>query len=74
MDWSTCPAVERVPGKVGGEWLFKGTRIPVRALLENLSAGATVDEFVEWFPGVTHEQAVAVIQHVSRSAEASPPA
>ena len=56
LDWSQCPAVERVPGKVGGAWLFKGTRVPVRALFENLEAGARVDEFLEWFLGVTREQ------------------
>jgi len=52
LDWSQCFAVERVPGKVGGELLFKGTRVPVRALFENLQAGARVDEVIEWFPGV----------------------
>jgi uncharacterized protein (DUF433 family) len=51
LDWSDCPAVERKPGKVSGAWLFKGTRVPVRALFENLEGGATIDEFLEWFPG-----------------------
>ena len=67
LDWSTCPAVERIPGKVGGAWLFKGTRVPVRALFENLESGATVDQFLEWFQGVTREQAVAVLEHASKS-------
>ena len=61
LDWSQCPAVERVAGKVGGVWIFKGTRVPVSALFENLKDGATVDEFLEWFPGVTREQVVAVL-------------
>jgi uncharacterized protein (DUF433 family) len=67
LDWSRCPAVERVPGKVGGVWLFKGTRIPVRALFENLEDGARVDEFLEWFPGVTREQVGSVLTHAERS-------
>lgn len=63
VDWSTCPAVERQEGKVSGAWLFKGTRIPVRALFENLRDGATADEFLEWFPGVTREQVEAILDH-----------
>jgi uncharacterized protein (DUF433 family) len=63
LDWGQCPAVERVAGKVGGEWLFKTTRVPVRALFENLEGGATIDEFVEWFPGVTREQVELVLRH-----------
>ena len=65
--WSGCPEIERVPGKVSGAWLFKGTRVPVRALFENLFGGATVREFVEWFPGVRREQVEAVLKHVERS-------
>jgi uncharacterized protein (DUF433 family) len=67
LDWSRCLAVERVPGKVGGVWLFKGTRVPVRALFENLEDGARVDEFLEWFPGVTREQVGSVLTHAERS-------
>lgn len=62
LDWSQCSAVERVPGKVSGAWVFKGTRVPVAALFENLEAGATVDQFLEWFPGVTRAQALAVLK------------
>lgn len=69
LDWSQCAAVERVPGKVGGAWLFKGTRVPVRALFENLENGARVDEFLEWFPGVSREQAELVLRHAERSLE-----
>jgi len=54
--WSQCSAVERVPKKGGGEWLFKHRRVPVRALFENLEGGARIDEFLEWYPGVTREQ------------------
>ena len=54
--WSECPAVERVPGKVSREWLFKGkARVPVRALFKNLENGARVDDFLTWFPRVTRE-------------------
>ena len=67
LDWTWCPEVERVPGKVGGAWLFKGTRVPVAALFENLEGGARVDEFVEWFPGVTRPQVKAVLKHAGRS-------
>ena len=63
LDWNQCPAVERIPGKVGGAWLFRGTRVPVRALFENLEGGARVDDFLEWFPGVTREQVDAVLEH-----------
>jgi uncharacterized protein (DUF433 family) len=59
--------VERLPGKVSGAWLFKGTRVPVRALFENLESGARVDDFLEWFPGVTREQVEAVLRHAGRS-------
>ena len=67
LDWKTCPAVERVPDRVSGAWVFKGTRVPVRALFENLEEGASVNQFLEWFPGVTREQVVAVLAHAEHS-------
>ncbi len=67
LDWTQCPAVERVPGKVSGAWLFKGTRVPVQALFSNLESGARVEEFLEWFPGVTREQVEAVLHHAELS-------
>ena len=67
LDWSQCSVVERIAGKVSGTWLFVGTRVPVRALFGNLESGATVDEFLEWFPGVTREQIEAVLDHAQRS-------
>lgn len=67
LDWRTCPGVERIPDKVSGAWLFKGTRVPVQALFENLEAGATIDEFLEWFPGVTRAQVETVLAHAGRS-------
>lgn len=68
FDWSFCPAVERLPERVSGAWVFRGTRVPVAALFENLEDGASVTDFVEWFPGVTIEQARAVLEHAARSA------
>ena len=69
IDWSQCSAVERNPAKVSGAWLFKGTRVPVKALFENLEGGATVDEFLEWFQGVQRGQVDAVLEHAQRSLE-----
>jgi len=67
LDWIDCPQVERSENKLSGAWVFRGTRVPVRALFENLEAGATVDQFLEWFPGVSHEQAIAVLAHAEHS-------
>lgn len=67
IDWSSCPAVERDPARVSGAWVFRGTRVPVSALFENLEDGASVESFVEWFPGVTGEQVRAVLEHAARS-------
>ena len=67
LDWNQCVAVERVPGKVSEAWLFKGTRVPVTALFENLEDGARVDDFLEWFPGVTREQVEAVLEYAESS-------
>ena len=67
LDWRECPVVERHAGKVSGAWLFRDTRVPVRALFENIEGGATVDEFLQWFPGVTRAQVDAVLEHAARS-------
>lgn len=67
LDWATCPAVERTLEKVSGAWVFKGTRVPVVALFENLEAGARVDDFLAWFPGVSREQVELVLRHAERS-------
>ena len=71
LDWSRCEAVERTPGKVSGAWVFKGTRVQVKALFENLEDGARVDDFLEWFPGVTREQVEAVLRHAEQSLAAA---
>lgn len=67
LDWSTCQAVERNPAVVSGAWVFRGTRVPVSALFENLEDGATVGQFLEWFPGVTRGQIETVLEHAARS-------
>jgi uncharacterized protein (DUF433 family) len=67
LDWSGCEVVERSTDKVSGAWVFRGTRVPVTALFENLEEGATVDQFLEWFPGVGRAQVEAVLAHTRRS-------
>ena len=69
LDWSQCPAVESIPGKVSGAWVFRNTRMPVSIVFDNLEAGASIDEIVEWFD-VTPEQVKAVIEFAARSLEA----
>jgi uncharacterized protein (DUF433 family) len=71
LDWTSCPAVERDPGKLSGAWVFRGSRVPVSALFENLEGGATVQQFLAWFPGVTQAQVDAVLEHAARSAQAA---
>ena len=67
IDWSTCLAVEQDPNRVSGAWVFRHTRVPIAAMFENLEDGAQISQFVEWFPGVTLEQARAVLEHAARS-------
>ena len=66
-EWHNCPAMERDPERVSGAWIFRGTRVPVRALFENLEDGATVNDFLEWFPGVQRAQVEAVLKHAENS-------
>jgi len=70
LDWSQCQAVESVPGKVSGAWVFRGTRIPVAAVFENLEDGLTVNEIVEMFDGLTQEQVKAVLDFAAQSLSA----
>ena len=67
LEWSQCPEVERDPERVSGAWVFRGTRVPVAALFENLESGAKLEEFLDWFPGVARQQAEAVLEHAARS-------
>jgi len=67
LDWSQCEVVEHSSEVVSGAWVFKGTRVPVSALFENLESGATVRDFLDWFPGVKLDQVNAVLEHASKS-------
>ena len=72
LDWSQCPAVESIPGKVSGAWVFRGTRMPVATVFENLEAGAGIEDIMEWFD-VSREQVTAVLDFAARSLEAPAP-
>jgi uncharacterized protein (DUF433 family) len=72
LDWSQCPAVESIPGKVSGAWLFKGTRMPVAIVFQNLEAGANIDEIIESFEGLDREQVEAFIEFAARSLDVTP--
>ncbi len=67
LDWGDCSAVERTVAKMSGAWVFRGTRVPVKSLFENLADGATADDFLEWFPGVGREQVLAVLELAEQS-------
>lgn len=62
-NWEICDAVERHPEKVSGAWIFRGTRVPVSALFENLKDGASIEQFLEWFPGLERWQVEMVLDH-----------
>ena len=68
IDWSSCAVVERDPERVSGAWVFRGSRVPIAALFENLEDGVSIGEAVALFPGITLEQARAVLEHAARSA------
>lgn len=72
LDWSQCPTVESVPERLSGAWVFKDTRMPVSAVFENLEAGATIDEIMEWFH-LTRDQILPVLEFAARSLDARPP-
>ena len=72
LDWSQCAAVESIPGKVSGAWVFKDTRMPVSIVFENLEAGASISEIMDWFR-LSREQVVAVIEFTARSLDAPSP-
>jgi uncharacterized protein (DUF433 family) len=69
LDWSQCPAVESIPGRMSGAWVFRVTRMPVATVFENLEAGASIEEILEWFD-LTREQVTAVLEFAARSLEA----
>jgi uncharacterized protein (DUF433 family) len=70
LDWSKCPAVESVPGKLSGAWVFRGTRVPVSAVFENLEDGLTINEIVQMFDGLSKELAVTALEFAVRSLDA----
>jgi len=69
LDWSQCPLVESIPGRVSGAWVFRGTRMPVATVFENLEAGASIEDIMEWFD-LTREQVTTVLDFAARSLEA----
>ncbi len=71
LDWSQCPAVESVPGRLSGAWVFRDTRMPISAVFLNLAAGATIAEIGEWLD-ISTEQIIEVLEFVARSAGAPP--
>jgi uncharacterized protein (DUF433 family) len=73
LDWSECPTVESVPGRLSGAWVFRDTRLPVSTVFENLEAGATINEIIEWFD-IPKEQVIEVLQFAARSLAAPVPA
>jgi uncharacterized protein (DUF433 family) len=71
LDWSQCPAVESVPGRRSGAWVFRDTRMPVATVFENLEVGASIEEIIEQYD-VTREQIQAVLEFAARSLDAPP--
>jgi uncharacterized protein (DUF433 family) len=69
LDWSQCPAVESVPGRLSGAWVFRDTRMPVASVFENLECGSSIEEIIEQYD-VTREQIVAVLEFAARSLDA----
>ena len=69
LDWSQCPVVESVPGKLSGAWVFRGTRLPISTVFGNLEDGATIDEIADWFR-ISKEHVIAVLDFAARSAAA----
>jgi len=72
LDWSQCPVVESIPGKVSGAWVLKGTRMPVSAIFDNITAGANIDDIMDWFPGLDRTQVITVIDFAARSLDKVP--
>ena len=69
IDWSQCPALESVPGKLGGKWVIRGTRVPIEMLFVNLASGASVDDFVEWFEGIPRERYAELLQFLAEQSQ-----
>ena len=67
LDWSQCPVVERIAGKVSGAWVLRNTRMPVATIFENLEAGASIDDILAWYDGLDRAQVKAVLEFAARS-------
>jgi uncharacterized protein (DUF433 family) len=65
-----CTEISSNPDVLGGAPVFRGTRVPVKALLDYLEGGHPLSEFLEDFPGVTEAQAVAVLEHAQELLDA----
>jgi uncharacterized protein (DUF433 family) len=74
LDWSQCPAVEQVPGRVSGAWVLRGTRMPAATIFENLEAGASLNDVLTWYEGLDRKQVQAVIEFAARSLDLAPTA
>jgi uncharacterized protein (DUF433 family) len=72
IDWSECEAVESVPCKVSGVWVLRGTRVPASAVFENIVAGASITDIVEWYEGLDRQEVKAVIEFAARSLDREP--
>jgi uncharacterized protein (DUF433 family) len=70
LDWSQCAGVESIPGKRSGAWVLRGTRMPVSPIIENIEAGASIGDIMDWFHGLDREQVVAVIEFAGGSLDA----
>ena len=68
LDWSQCPAVESIPGRMSGAWVFRDTRLPVATVIENLE-DLSIEDVMEQFD-VTREQIAAVLEFVAQSLQA----
>ncbi len=71
LDWSQCPAVESIPGKVSGAWVFRNSRTPVQLVFENLEDGMTIDEIIEQYP-VSRDEIKAVLDFAAHSLDKEP--
>jgi uncharacterized protein (DUF433 family) len=71
LDWSQCPAVESIPGKRSGAWVFRDTQTPASIVFDNLAVGATIEEIMDWFH-VTRDQVIAVLQFAARTLDTPP--
>ncbi len=72
LDWSQCPAVESVPGKMSGAWVLRGTRMPVSTIFENIEAGASISDILLWFDGLDLDQVQEVLHFVVSSLQKAP--